>query len=60
MVNQALRFVHDVLGEPDRADEIANESLEDYAERQKIQLQKGSLTVAARLAAAYAAKPRFS
>jgi hypothetical protein len=35
---KAIRFTRDVLGDPDRADEIADESLEDYAERRKIQL----------------------
>ena len=35
---QAVRFVRDVLGDPDRAEEIAEESLEDYAARRRIQL----------------------
>ena len=35
---QAVRFTQNVLGDSDRADEIADESLEDYAERRKIQL----------------------
>jgi hypothetical protein len=35
---KAVRFVRDVLGDPDRADEIEEESLEDYAERRKITL----------------------
>lgn len=35
---KAARFVRDVLGDPDRADEIADESLEDYADRRKIQI----------------------
>ncbi len=35
---QAVRFVHDVLADPERADEIAEESLEDYAARRKIQI----------------------
>jgi predicted RNase H-like nuclease (RuvC/YqgF family) len=35
---QAVRFVRDVLGDPDRADEIADESLEDYAERRKFEI----------------------
>ena len=35
---QAVRFTRDVLGDPDRADEIADESLDDYAERRKIQI----------------------
>lgn len=36
--DQAVRFTENVLGDFDRADEIAEESLEDYAERRKIQL----------------------
>jgi len=46
---KAVRFVHDVLGDPDRAEEIAEESLESYAERRKIQVinpntrRKGSM-----------------
>jgi len=35
---KAVRFTRDVLEDPDRADEIAAESLEDYAERRKISL----------------------
>jgi cell shape-determining protein MreC len=35
---KAVRFTRDVLDDPDRADEIADESLEDYAERKKIAL----------------------
>lgn len=35
---QAVRFTRDVLGDPDRADEIDAESLEDYAERRKVKL----------------------
>jgi hypothetical protein len=31
--DKAVRFTRDVLGDPDRADEIADESLESYAER---------------------------
>lgn len=31
--DQAVRFVRDVLDRPDRAEEIEDESLEDYAER---------------------------
>ena len=34
----AVRFVDNVLGDPDRADEIDEEDLEDYAARRKIQL----------------------
>lgn len=33
---QAVRFTRDVLGDEDRADEIENESLDDYAERRRI------------------------
>ena len=33
---KAVRFVRNVLGDPDRADEIEDESLEHYAERRKI------------------------
>lgn len=36
---QAVRFTRDVLGDDDRADEIQNESLEDYAERRRIRLK---------------------
>ena len=36
---QAVRFVRDVVGDSDRADEIAGESLEDYAERRRIKIQ---------------------
>jgi len=35
---KAERFVRDVLGGPDRAAEIADESLEDYAARRKIKI----------------------
>jgi hypothetical protein len=35
---KAVRFTHDVLGDPDRADEIEDESLEEYAERRRIQI----------------------
>ncbi len=35
---KAVRFVRDVLGDPERAEEIAEESLEDYAARRKIQI----------------------
>ena len=35
---KAVRFTRDVLADPDRAEEIADESLEDYAERRKIEL----------------------
>jgi len=40
---QAVRFVRDVLGDPERAEEIEEESLEDYAERRKIQLPNPSI-----------------
>jgi hypothetical protein len=39
---KAVRFVRDVLNDPDRAEEIADESLEDYAERRKIQITNPS------------------
>jgi hypothetical protein len=39
---QAVRFTREVLGDPDRAEEIEEESLEDYAERRKIQLSHPS------------------
>jgi len=35
---KAVRFTRDVLGDEERADEIEDESLEDYAERRHIQL----------------------
>ena len=35
---KAVRFTRDVLADPDRADEIADERLEDYAQRRKIEL----------------------
>jgi len=35
---QAVRFVRDVLGDEDRAAEIEDESLEEYAERRRVQL----------------------
>jgi hypothetical protein len=34
----AVRFTRDVLGDDDRADEIEDESLDDYAERKRIRL----------------------
>jgi hypothetical protein len=40
--DKAVRFVRDVLGDPDRAAEIEDESLEDYAERRKITLTNPS------------------
>ncbi len=36
--DKAARFVRDVLDDPDRAAEIEDESLEDYAERRKFQI----------------------
>lgn len=39
---KAVQFVQNVLGDPDRADEIADESLEDYAARRKIQITNPS------------------
>jgi hypothetical protein len=39
---QAVRFTHDVLGDPERADEIEAESLEDYAERRRVTLFNSS------------------
>ncbi len=36
--DQTVRFVGDVLGDPDRAVEIEAESLENYAERRKVKL----------------------
>lgn len=35
---KAVRFVRDVLGDPDRAAEIEDESVDDYAERRKFQI----------------------
>jgi hypothetical protein len=35
---QAVRFTREVLQDPDRAEEIAEESLEDYADRRKIEI----------------------
>ena len=43
--DKAVRFLRDVLGDPDRAEEIESESLDDYADRRRIQLvnpKKGS------------------
>jgi hypothetical protein len=39
---KAVRFTRDVLGDPDRAEEIDAESLEDYAERRKVKLINSS------------------
>jgi len=35
---KAVRFVRDVLGDPERADEIADEDLESYAARRGIEI----------------------
>lgn len=35
---KAVRFVRDVVGDAERADEIAAESLEDYAARRKFEI----------------------
>ena len=35
---QAVRFVRDVLGDDDKADDIEDESLEDYAEHRHIKI----------------------
>jgi hypothetical protein len=35
---KAVRFTRDVLGDPDRAEEIEDESIENYAERRHIQI----------------------
>ena len=35
---QAVRFTRDVLGDEDRAQEIEDEPLEDYAERRHIEM----------------------
>ena len=40
--DKAVHFVRDVLADPDRAEEIADESLEDYAQRRKIQIKNPS------------------
>ena len=46
--DKAVRFTRDVVGEPERAEEIEGESLDDYAERRKIQFSNPGwrLTVA--------------
>jgi|SRR5579872_2742151 len=36
--DKAVRFVRDVLADPDHAQEIEDESVEDYADRRKIQI----------------------
>jgi hypothetical protein len=40
--DKAVRFTRDVLGDPDRAKEIADESLDDYSERRRIKLTNSS------------------
>jgi len=37
--DQAVRFTRDALADPDRAQEIEEESLQDYAERRRITLK---------------------
>jgi hypothetical protein len=46
---QAVRFVRDVLNDDDKADDIEDESLEDYAEHRHIKLSnpKGATQMAA-------------
>jgi hypothetical protein len=39
---KAVRFTRDVLRDPDRGEEIADESLEDYGQRRKIQITNPS------------------
>ena len=36
--DRAVRFIENVLQDPERADDVANESVEDYAERKRIQI----------------------
>jgi hypothetical protein len=36
--DKAVRFVRDVLDDPDRAEELEDESVDDYADRRHIQL----------------------
>jgi len=47
---KAVRFTRDVRDDPDRADEIEDESLDEYAERRHIRLlnprQKGATAMA--------------
>jgi hypothetical protein len=40
--DKAVRFTRDVLGDPDRAEEIEGEILEDYAERHRIHITNPS------------------
>ena len=39
---KAARFSDNVLGDPDRADEIQDDSLESYAERNGIEIHKSA------------------
>jgi hypothetical protein len=41
--DQAVKFTRDVVGDPDRADEIEGESLESYAERRKLKLENPTM-----------------
>src|SRR5262249_55650408 len=47
--DKAERFVRDVLGDDDRADEISSESVESYADRKKLNIvdNRGRLTLMA-------------
>jgi hypothetical protein len=36
--DKAVRFLRDVLNDPDRAEEVQEETLDDYAKRRRIQL----------------------
>jgi len=47
---QAVRFTRDVRDDPDRAEEIEDEPLEEYAERRHIQIKnpKGARKMALR------------
>jgi hypothetical protein len=47
---QAVRFTRDIRDDPDRADEIEDESLEDYAERRHIKLLNPKLKGARQMA----------
>jgi CCR4-NOT transcriptional regulation complex NOT5 subunit len=46
---RAVRFTRDVLDDPDRADEIEDETLEDYAERHGFQERKLDFTAVHRI-----------
>jgi predicted RNase H-like nuclease (RuvC/YqgF family) len=41
---KAVRFTRDVVGDPERADDIADESLESYAERRKFEISNPNRT----------------